>query len=474
MEEAVVLPGVYAKALLTLRGKNADQRLRQRGVRHVRLPGDGRRSSTTPRSPTRQVRQVKAAGGRPARIDPGPAGRRSRTPWSPTSSGAWSARWCCCSSSAWSRSRSSSWCPRLAGAAPETWPPATSAGPPTRRRPSRLTAERLGFNDPIYVQYGRLVKGIFVGADYDYGAGVGALPGALLRLLVHHPARRSGRTCSTGCRSPLSLALGAAVIWLVAGVADRRALRAAARQRLRPGRDGRRAGRRLAADLLHRPAVAGPLQLQAGLDRAGRQLHARSTENPADWAYDLLLPWITLAFLFAAAYARLTRAGMLETMGEDYIRTARAKGLPERTVITKHGLRAALTPIVTIFGLDLGLLLGGAVLTESTFSLPGLGKYAIDAIATNDLPKVLGVVDARRVLRRRRQPDRRPALRRRRPAGEARLMTPPDRRPSSRSATCASTSRPTTAWSSPSTGCRSRSSAARRSASSASPAPASP
>jgi len=115
------------------------------------------------------------------------------------------------------------------------------------------------------------------------------------------------------------------------------------------------------------------------------------TANPAEWAYNLILPWITLAFLFSAQYARLTRAGMLETMGEDYIRTARAKGLPERTVTTRHGLRAALTPILTIFGLDVGLLLGGAVLTEKTYSLPGLGKYAIDAINNNDLPKVMGV-----------------------------------------------------------------------------------
>jgi peptide/nickel transport system permease protein len=115
------------------------------------------------------------------------------------------------------------------------------------------------------------------------------------------------------------------------------------------------------------------------------------TANPAQWAYNLILPWITLAFLFSAQYARLTRAGMLETMGEDYVRTARAKGLPERTVTTRHGLRAALTPILTIFGLDVGLLLGGAVLTEKAFSLPGLGKYAIDAINTNDLPKVMGV-----------------------------------------------------------------------------------
>jgi peptide/nickel transport system permease protein len=105
----------------------------------------------------------------------------------------------------------------------------------------------------------------------------------------------------------------------------------------------------------------------------------------------LVLPWVTLAFLYAALYARLTRAGMLETLGEDYIRTARAKGLPERTVVTRHALRSTLTPIITIFGLDLGLLLGGAVLTESTFSLPGLGKLVIDGIRGNDLPVVLGV-----------------------------------------------------------------------------------
>ena len=82
---------------------------------------------------------------------------------------------------------------------------------------------------------------------------------------------------------------------------------------------------------------------------------------------------------------------MLETMNEDFIRTARAKGLPERTVVVKHGLRSALTPILTIFGLDVGLLLGGAVLTETAFGLNGLGKYAIDSIRTNDLPPVLGV-----------------------------------------------------------------------------------
>jgi peptide/nickel transport system permease protein len=113
--------------------------------------------------------------------------------------------------------------------------------------------------------------------------------------------------------------------------------------------------------------------------------------NPFLWARNLVLPWICLAFLYAALYARLTRAGMLETMNEDYIRTARAKGLPERTVIFKHGLRAALTPIVTIFGMDLGLLLGGAIITEYTFSLHGLGLFTILAIDNQDLPEILGV-----------------------------------------------------------------------------------
>jgi peptide/nickel transport system permease protein len=115
------------------------------------------------------------------------------------------------------------------------------------------------------------------------------------------------------------------------------------------------------------------------------------TENPALWFQNLILPWISLAFLFAALYARFTRANMLETMGEDYIRTATAKGLRRRAVVGRHGLRAALTPIVTIFGLDVGGLLGGAILTETAFSFPGLGLLSIRAIQSEDLPVILGV-----------------------------------------------------------------------------------
>jgi peptide/nickel transport system permease protein len=109
------------------------------------------------------------------------------------------------------------------------------------------------------------------------------------------------------------------------------------------------------------------------------------------WLSHMIMPWVVLALLYAAFYARMVRANLIETMGEDYIRTARAKGLSERRVIFKHALRPTLTPIVTIFGLDIGLVLGGAILTETTFSLNGIGKYAIDSIVAKDLPVILGV-----------------------------------------------------------------------------------
>jgi peptide/nickel transport system permease protein len=251
------------------------------------------------------------------------------------------------------------------------------------------TAVKLGFTDPIYLQYGRFAKGIVVGSDYDTGP-----------TTVHCPAPCLGYSFVTQNpvlpelldRLPvtLSLAGGAAVLWLLFGVGI------GVLSALRKGTIFDRFAMTLALAGVSLPIFfTGALALvilsyRFGWFPAGGS-YTPITENPVRWAYDLVLPWVTLAFLYAAGYARLTRAGMLETMEEDYIRTARAKGLPERTVVVKHGLRATLTPIVTIFGLDLGLLLGGAVLTESTFSLPGLGKYAVLAISTNDLPKVLGV-----------------------------------------------------------------------------------
>jgi peptide/nickel transport system permease protein len=110
------------------------------------------------------------------------------------------------------------------------------------------------------------------------------------------------------------------------------------------------------------------------------------------WFSHLILPWTVLALLYMAVYARMTRNNLLETLGEDYIRTARAKGLSEREVIFKHGLRASLTPIVTLFGLDVALLVGGAIITESVFNLQGLGWLAINGARNQELPTVLGVV----------------------------------------------------------------------------------
>ena len=111
-----------------------------------------------------------------------------------------------------------------------------------------------------------------------------------------------------------------------------------------------------------------------------------------DWAHHMILPWLTFAILFAALYVRMVRANVMETMNEDYVRTARAKGAPESRVMRSHILRNALLPVVTMLGMDIGLALGGAVFTESVYSLPGLGRIAIEAVNNYDLPIVQGVV----------------------------------------------------------------------------------
>ncbi|HEV8561722.1 MAG TPA: ABC transporter permease [Actinophytocola sp.] len=278
--------------------------------------------------------------------------------------------------------------PRIIGSSPETMA-VRYVGRTATPETVHLTAERLGFYDPIVVQYGNWVKGVFVGADYDYGVGVEHCNAPCLgySFITRQPVWPDLLD-----RAPvtLSLAVGASVIWLIGGVSI------GVLSALRKGSFFDRLAMGVALGGVSLPIFYTGLMTLAifsySLDWTAKGgSFTPFQENPAEWAYDLLLPWITLAFLFSAGYARLTRAGMLETMGEDFIRTARAKGLPQRTVVVKHGLRSALTPIVTIFGLDVGLLLGGAVLTESAFGLNGLGKYAVEAIRANDLPKVMGV-----------------------------------------------------------------------------------
>ncbi|MDT7550615.1 MAG: peptide/nickel transport system permease protein [Actinomycetota bacterium] len=278
--------------------------------------------------------------------------------------------------------------PRLAGATAEDLA-SRYVGRTANAEQVRVAAHNLGFTDPIYVQYGRFAKGVVFGADYNTGPTTEhcAAPCLGYSFITHNAVLPEIMS-----RLPvtISLALGASVIWLFFGVGT------GVLSALRRGSGFDRAAMGIALAGVSLPIFfTGLFSLAYFSYKFGWAAPGGSydpiTSNPAKWAYDLILPWITLAFLYAAGYARLTRAGMLETMGEDYIRTARAKGLRERDVVVKHGLRSALTPIVTIFGLDLGLLLGGAILTESTFSLPGMGKYAVDAIVNNDLPKVLGV-----------------------------------------------------------------------------------
>jgi peptide/nickel transport system permease protein len=120
--------------------------------------------------------------------------------------------------------------------------------------------------------------------------------------------------------------------------------------------------------------------------------YAGISQGLLTWAGHMILPWITLAAVQAAVYTRLTRGQLLDTMGEDYIRTARAKGLSERRVTFKHGVRAALTPVVSQLGVDVGQLLGGVVVVEQVFGLGGLGQVSIEAIFTDNLPVIIGFV----------------------------------------------------------------------------------
>ena len=115
-------------------------------------------------------------------------------------------------------------------------------------------------------------------------------------------------------------------------------------------------------------------------------------DSPAQWFLHFILPWTVLALLFAAFYARMVRGSLLDSFGQDWIRTARAKGLSERRVVFKHGLRASLTPVVSMFGADFGTLLGGAIITENVFNLQGLGFYVVQSVQNGDIPVIMDVV----------------------------------------------------------------------------------
>jgi peptide/nickel transport system permease protein len=247
--------------------------------------------------------------------------------------------------------------------------------------------KNLGLDEPLYAQYWHFIKGIVAGAEYNIGP-----------TTVHCNAPCFGYSFKDHIavwpqltsRLPVtvSLGVGAAILWLVSGVT------VGVVSALKPGSFFDRAFMGVALAGVSLPMFfTGQLALLLFTYEwpiFGRT-YVPFTENPSQWANTLFPAWCSLALLYSATYARLTRAGMLETMSEDYIRTARAKGLRERNVVVRHGLRAALTPIITVFGMDVGLLLGGALITESVFSLHGIGEYAVQSIEDNDLPPILGV-----------------------------------------------------------------------------------
>ena len=261
------------------------------------------------------------------------------------------------------------------------------------RNPTRAAIlqieQKLGLNAPLYLQYGRFVKAIVVGTHYNSGTNVTYCPPPCFGYSFRSQ-QPVWPQMTSALPVTLSLAIGASVLWLVGGVTI------GVISALRRGTFFDRFSMAVALAGVSLPIFfTGLIALELFSYKwplFPNVQYVSFTTNPALWARNLVLPWVTLAFLYAALYARLTRSTMLETMSEDYIRTARAKGLRERDVVVKHGLRSALTPITTIFGIDLGLLIGGAIITEVTFSLHGLGLFTYQAIQNQDFPEIMGVV----------------------------------------------------------------------------------
>ncbi len=265
---------------------------------------------------------------------------------------------------------------------------ALPSGDPAVARAGRLATpeeidrirETLGLDDPIYVQYWYYVRDLVL--HFDFGFSYES--NAPVRELIFD------RLPAT-----ISLVVGAVVIWLL--VAFPVGITSAVRQRSKFDRAT------MVTTLVFYSAPVfwlGLVLLYLFADDIGefplfpgQGSYTPISSGVFDWANALVLPWVTLAAASAAIYARYLRSSLIDTMGEDYIRTARAKGLAERRVITHHGVRSAITPVVTLLGIDVGLLLAGnAILTESVFNIPGVGRLVFSSIERSDLPVVQGVV----------------------------------------------------------------------------------
>ncbi|MEU4655381.1 ABC transporter permease [Streptomyces sp. NPDC023723] len=244
----------------------------------------------------------------------------------------------------------------------------------------------LGISDPLPEQYWHWLAGIFVGRDYP-GFGNCDAPCLGYSFVNREPVLS---TVLDRFPTTFSLSIGAAVVFLIIGVGA--GMLAAVKQG--KALDKLASGASLVASSMQIYFV-GTLAMYFLVYQwhvMDQPSYTKLSDNPAAWFSGLLLPWLVLALIFTANYTRMTRSQMVETLNEDFVRTARAKGLSRRTVFFRFAWRGAMGPIVTIFGIDLGVLLGGAMITEKTFSIQGLGMLAVKSVSTNDLPMLLGVM----------------------------------------------------------------------------------
>ncbi|MFC9706323.1 ABC transporter permease [Streptomyces sp. NPDC056943] len=249
--------------------------------------------------------------------------------------------------------------------------------------------ERLGLNESVVAQYLHFLQGVFAGRDYSTGTSVVHCDAPCLGLSYQNDQQVTALILER-LPATASLALGALVVWLVIGVGT--GLLSA----LRRGGPTERILTVLTLAATGTPVfILGLLLLMvvcAYLQWLPFPSYVPLGENPEQWAWNMLLPWLTLGFFESAKYARLTRSSTLETLAEDHIRTFRAYGVGERAVVTRHALRGAVPPVIAISAVDLGSMFGGAVLTESLFGIPGLGRTLLEGVRSIDLPVVVGVV----------------------------------------------------------------------------------
>ena len=245
-------------------------------------------------------------------------------------------------------------------------------------------------DQPLATQYGRFVKGVFVGRTYNAGTEVQLECGAPCLGYSYQTDLPVTSLIKDRLPATLSIAVGASVLWLLVGLSG--GILSALKRGTLIDRGSQAFALAGASLQIYFVGLILQFIFVNKLEWLPMPGYISPFEMPFEWAKMMVLPWVTLAFLLSAIYSRLTRSGMIEVMSEDYIRTARAKGLSARQINFKHVLRSAITPIVTVFGLDLGALLGGAVITEYVFNIPGLGKLATEAVANVDMPVITGTV----------------------------------------------------------------------------------